>query len=290
MIIHEIAEQLLLEQDSKIDTLRKSILERIPVTINYSGPPEEVTAGQRIDIEPIVLGKNRKSGNLVIWAYVFKGVSRKGLPGWKMFRVDRIQSVDYNLEADKFELGSLPGYQKGKAPNAMKSLSSVDIFSPYWFDDKEEYAPKPETVPQTIQAPEEPEPVEPQVTEPEISKPEPTPTQEPISPEISNENLPNVAYDQIKDKIKDINGRKLISPQDYDASIRDIYNSKEGQWKNYQRQIGGNVRPGEGTRRRFNNTSKTELDSLLAKNNINVSNDANIVSEARKKFLRLINW
>ena len=44
------------------------------MSIYYQGPPEEVRSGQRLDIEPIVMGKNSKSGNLVIWAYVFKGV------------------------------------------------------------------------------------------------------------------------------------------------------------------------------------------------------------------------
>ena len=62
---------LLLEDGNKLEVIRKAILEKLPLTINYSGPPNEVRNGLRIDILPIVLGKNIKSGNPVIWAYVF---------------------------------------------------------------------------------------------------------------------------------------------------------------------------------------------------------------------------
>jgi hypothetical protein len=64
-----------------------------------------------------------------MWAFVFKGISKKGLPGWKMFRVDRIKSAKLNFDVSNFKLKDLPGYQKNKAPSAMKSLSSVEIFS-----------------------------------------------------------------------------------------------------------------------------------------------------------------
>ena len=288
MIISEILKQLLFEQDSKLMTLRKAIGERIPVTIFYSGPPEEVKSGQRIDIEPIVLGKNRKSGNLVIWAYVFNGVSKKGLPGWKMFRVDRIQSIDYNLNAEKFKLGSLPGYQKGKAPNAMKSLSSVEIFSPYWFEDDERFKKQPEVKP-TPSTPIQnvpPEPVSSEPVSPEPVSPEVIPNE---TPEISNNEFSNQVYNNIKNKVKDVNGQKVLTTRDYEMALKDLYYKKEGEWKTYQRQLSGNERPGEGTRKRFTNTSKNEMDNLLAKNGIKVSDDNNMLSESRKRFLRLIN-
>ena len=62
------------------------------------------------------MGTHGKSGNLVIWAFVFKGVSKKGIPDWKMFRVDRIVSAKLNFDVDKFKLRSMPGYIRGKAP------------------------------------------------------------------------------------------------------------------------------------------------------------------------------
>ena len=45
--------------------------------------------------------------------------------------------------------------------------------------------------------------------------------------------------------------------------------------------ISGNVRPGEGTRQRFRNTSKIEFDKILKTNNVNVEN---MLSEIYKKI------
>ena len=71
-ILHDIATQLLLEQDSKIDIIKKAIEERIPLSIYYRGPAHEVREGQRIDIEPVVMGRHIRSGNLVIWNMFLK--------------------------------------------------------------------------------------------------------------------------------------------------------------------------------------------------------------------------
>lgn len=281
-ILNEIATDLLLEQDSKLEVIRKAIGERIPMSIYYRGPASEVREGQRIDIEPIVLGKHVKSGNLVIWAYVFKGISKRGLPGWKMFRVDRIISAKLNFDVSTFKLKNLPGYQKGKAPSAMKSLSSVEIFSPYWFDDNERYKSMPKDLP-----PEYPEvkPVEPE-TPPEertIEKP---------SAVSSKEELKRI-YTNLLSKSVDTNGQRTISQMDYDNAINDLYRAKESEFKVYQRAISGNEKPGEGTRKRFMDTSKKEIDSLLAKDNTQLGNNIEQLSEAYKiktRFKKLINW
>ena len=262
--LFNITKSLFLEQqdDSKLTLLRKSITERLPITINYKGPADEVVSGQRFDIEPIVLGKNAKSGNLVIWAYVFKGVSKKGLPGWKMFRVDRIENVKINLGINPFKLTDLPGYQKGKAPNAMKSLSSVDIFSPYWF---EEYKNKP-------QGPNQPPPPQPKKIN-KILPPQPQDNEPIQNPEMDFKKYDIDAFNILKSKVKNINGERVISSLDFEDAVRDLYRKKEDDWKNYQRMITGNVRPGEGTRKRFDNTSKEELGKLLIKNNIKITNN-----------------
>jgi hypothetical protein len=280
--LNEIVNELLLEQDSKVDVIRKSIGERIPMSIYYRGPAGEVREGQRIDIEPIVMGKHVKSGNLVIWAYVFKGISKKGLPGWKMFRVDRINSAKLNFDVKPFKLGSLPGYQKGKAPSTMKSLSSVEIFSPYWFEDDERFKAKPKELQPTkptaepITAPTQPEPPE----ERTIEKPG-------IS---SRQQLPKI-YGDLKNKSTVINGQNFITKLDYERALKDLYNAKESEFKVYQRAIGGNERPGEGTRKRFNDTSKNEIDNLMRKDNINISDNPEQLAEACKiksRFKRLI--
>jgi len=267
--LHKITTQLLLEQENKLEVLRKAITERLPISIYYSGPPDEVREGQRIDIEPIVLGKHAKSGNLVIWAFVFKGISKKGLPGWKMFRVDRIKSARYNdIGATNFNLEDLPGYERGKAPNAMKSLSSVEVYSPYWFEGE----PEPEVAPAA--APPAAHPVA-----PPVAPPEPQVVQK---PDISSKTALGRIYNDLTPQIRDINGQKFISQKDYDNAINNLYHSKEEEFKVYQRAISGNQRPGEGTRRRFTNTSKAEIDNLLSKDNIQISGNPEQLAEGHR--------
>ena len=273
---------ILLEQESTMSTLSKAIGERIPMSIYYDGPPEEVRRGQRIDIEPIVMGKNAKSGNLVIWAYVFKGISKKGLPGWKMFRVDRISSAKLNPSGNRFKLDELPGYVKGKAPGMMKSLSSVDIFSPYWFDDEERYEPQP---------PPTEVPVEPEVPTAPQPKPE-TPSDHPST-------LATKTYSELEPQIRDEGGRRTVSKTDYETALKNLAGYQEDQWRIHQRAISGNERPGEGTRERFNDTSKFELDRVLAQNNVDVEDNLNNMGDnemlaegyrIQNRIKRLINW
>ncbi len=291
--ILNIFEELLLEQDAKLLLLRNAISERTPITIDYRGPSDEVASGVRYDIEPVVLGTHAKSGNLVFWAYVFKGTSKKGLPGWKMFRVDRVNQIKTKPGLNPFKLTDLPDYQKGKAPNAMKSLSKVEIFSPYWFEDDARFKkdqptqpapPKPKTTTPTPAQP-SPQPQPKPTPEPEKVEPQDIPTSEPqknYGPEVLN---------NLKSKVKDIDGQKVVNKQDYETAVKDLYNRKEGDWKNYQRQVAGNDRAGEGTRARFDKESRTELDTLLNKDNIKVQdeNQPENLSETIKRIKTLIN-
>lgn len=291
--ILNIFEELLLEQDAKLLLLRNAISERTPITIDYRGPSDEVASGVRYDIEPVVLGTHAKSGNLVFWAYVFKGTSKKGLPGWKMFRVDRVNQIKTKPGLNPFKLTDLPDYQKGKAPNAMKSLSKVEIFSPYWFEDDARFKkdqptqpapPKPKTTTPTTAQP-SPQPQPKPTPEPEKVEPQDIPTSEPqknYGPEVLN---------NLKSKVKDIDGQKVVNKQDYEIAVKDLYNRKEGDWKNYQRQVAGNDRAGEGTRARFDKESRTELDTLLNKDNIKVQdeNQPENLSETINRIKTLIN-
>jgi len=95
----------------------------------------------------------------------------------------------------------------------------------------------------------------------------------------------------LKGKVKDIDGQKVVNKQDYETAVKDLYNRKEGDWKNYQRQVAGNDRPGEGTRARFDKESRTELDTLLNKDNIKVQdeNQPENLSETIKRIKTLIN-
>lgn len=282
--LRTLATHLILEQNTTMDIIRKGIGERVPISIYYTGPEGEVREGQRLDIEPIVLGKNAQSGNLVIWAYVFKGVSKKGLPGWKMFRVDRITSAKLNTSGERFKVEDLPGYVKGKAPSMMKSLSSVEIFSPYWFDSEEKYI---ETPPQALPP-----------QEPVIPQPEPSvvgePLSEPPTDDISPSQLAIKTYDELSPQIRDVNGRRVLQKQDYETALSNLTGYQTDQFKTRQRMIGGNERPGEGTRKRFANTSKFELDRLLAKDNVDIANDnGEMLAEGyriQNRIKRLIKW
>lgn len=285
------------QEDTKLLLIRNAISERKPITIDYRGPSDEVMSGLRYDIEPVVLGTNAKSGNKVFWAYVFKGTSKKGLPGWKMFRLDRVKQVKTAPGINPFKLTDLPNYQKGKAPNAMKSLSQVDIFSPYWFEDDSRFKKDQPTQP----APPQPKKVITKQTEP--SKPDVTPIPEPIpqddkvieKPKVTEPKYGQEIYNTLKNKIQDVNGEKVINKQDYEVAVKNLYGKKEGDWKNYQRQISGNERPGEGTRATFDKSSRSELDSLMSQDNVKIKDETIVtqtpenLSEAIKRFKILIN-
>ena len=299
-IISNIFKLLLNEQsDTKTLLIRNAISERKPITIDYRGPSDEVVSGVRYDIEPVVLGTNSKSGNKVFWAYVFKGASKKGLPGWKMFRLDRVKEVRTKPGLNPFKLTDLPDYQKGKAPNAMKSLSQVDVFSPYWFEDdprfkKDQVTQPAPPQPKKIVAKPTPQP-KPEVTPPPA--PTPTPQVDKVieKPKASEPKYGQEVYNNLKNKIQDVNGQKVINKQDYETAVKDLYSKKEGDWKNYQRQVSGNERPGEGTRASFDKSSRNELDSLMSQDNVKIQDETQTnqapenLSETIKRFKILIN-
>lgn len=302
-IISNIFKLLLNEQDdTKTLLIRNAISERKPITIDYRSEDDEVLNGVRYDIEPVVLGTNAKSGNKVFWAYVFKGTSKKGLPGWKMFRLDRVKEVRTKPGVNPFKLTDLPDYQKGKAPNAMKSLSKVDVFSPYWFEDDPRFKkdqpmqpapPQPKKIavkPAPVAKPEPPQAAPIPQPEPSVQPNAPTEKPEPNEPKYGQE-----VYNTLKNKIKDVNGQKVITKQDYEMAVKDLYSKKEGDWKNYQRQISGNERPGEGTRSRFDKSSRGELDALMSVDNVKVQDETQPnptpenLSETIRRFKILIN-
>lgn len=280
---------LLLEEDNKLETIRKAITDKLPITIQYSGPAGEVKSGPRFDIMPIVLGTNAKSNNLVIWAYVFKGVSKKGLPNWKMFRIDRIVSATFNPKLGNFDLKQLPNYQEGKAPGMMKSLSSVDVFSPYWSEKEApsiEVPNKPEIQQQTVTSEPDnvPEPIDTKTPEP-VTVSEPIDKDVVVSPQLSKRDFSQETFNELLPKIKDMDGQKVISKMDYDFALDNIYHRKEDEFKKYQRMISGNLKTGEGTRLRFRNEAQKEFNNLLMKNNITVEKQ---LTEIYNKFKHLI--
>ena len=78
---------------NKYNNLGQAINEKKVVTIFYEGD-ETVSRGARA-IEPVVLGTHFQSGNPVVRAWQIQGASDTpdNLPGWRMFRVDRISRL-----------------------------------------------------------------------------------------------------------------------------------------------------------------------------------------------------
>ncbi len=101
---------------ASIESVQSAIKGRKVCTINYDGD-EPGGKGLR-EIEPVALGKS-KAGNLVMRAWDREGASHTGylgekpLPGWRMFRLDKILSLkptgevynqprpNYNFNGDK---------------------------------------------------------------------------------------------------------------------------------------------------------------------------------------------
>jgi hypothetical protein len=182
----------------------------------------------------------------------------------------------------------------------MKSLSQVDVFSPYWFEDDPRFKKDQITQP----APPQPKKVvtkptpqsKPEVTPPPVPVP-PTPQVDKVieKPKTSEPKYGQEIYNTLKNKIQDVNGQKVINKQDYETAVKDLYSKKEGDWKNYQRQVSGNERPGEGTRASFDKSSRNELDTLMSQDNVKIQDETQTnqtpenLSEAIKRFKILIN-
>jgi hypothetical protein len=131
---------------------------------------------------------------------------------------------------------------------------------------------QPETKPQT-------EPL-PQPKKKEKPQPEPQGLPQPKTDEKPSE-LPTTVtkdfssdvFNKLQNNIKDFNGQKMITTQDYQNAARELYKMKEKEWIDSQRELGKNTNPGEGTRKRFDITSNSELANLLSKNNITVADE-----------------
>ena len=99
----------LITEVASIDDVQKSIKQKNVITINYQG--DEYGKGYR-DIEPVCLGISKK-GNMVLRAWERQGASHSNkvegnpIPGWRMFRLDKILS--FKPTTEKFDTPR-PGY------------------------------------------------------------------------------------------------------------------------------------------------------------------------------------
>ncbi len=265
-IIIKVLEEQELPKGKKSNTLVDAIANRNPITFYYSGPKEpskdSVKSGVRVRAEAVAMGLS-KGGNVIVRAYVQPpSVSKKGYSktNWRTFRIDRMSNLQIQSN-ETFDI-TRPGYKEGaesdRGPMVKTYVTTNWTETPEVKKQKEPTAPQPKP---SVKPTKEPLP-EPKVDD----KPLPTPQEEPkdFSGEIFN---------KLQGNVKDINGEKVITTQDFQNASLDLYKMKEKEWMDSQSQLGKNVKPGEGTRRRFDMSSKSELSNILSKNNIKVSDE-----------------
>lgn len=111
----------LLNEIASLGDVQDSIKKKIVVTVYYDG---DIPGGKGYRrIEPVCVGYS-KAGNLVLRAWDIDGASHtnttgeKPLPGWRMFRLDKI--FTYQPTTDNFN-EMRPGYN----PNGDRSMTRV---------------------------------------------------------------------------------------------------------------------------------------------------------------------
>jgi hypothetical protein len=222
---------------SKTKPIVDAIKNRNKISFFYSGPRKpaknSVKPGNRINAEAVALGLNKK-GNLVVRAYVQPpSVSKKGFDktGWRTFMVGRMSNL--KVSDTKFDQ-KRPDYKEGDD----KSMSVTYVTS-NWTNKPE--VKKPRIVKPTVTKPTTPttEPTEPTPTVPDVTTPQEPKTTELPQPKPQNKPEP--------------------TPQDTVDKGKELYKAKEVDWINKQKEVGGNTKPGQGTRERFKKEVEKEL-------------------------------
>lgn len=285
----------------KTKPLTDAILKRHPVTFYYTDshtdkdPTDRVKQGTRIRGELVALGLSKK-GNQLVRGYVEPpSVSKKGYgeSGWRTFRVDRMTNIKV-LTDEVFNV-KRPGYSEGE--ESKSGPMKVTYVTSKWDNDDvdtqqtdEPTATPPETnnEPTTQPEPErttEPQPSStPDLPEPTNLKPSVDPTQDDVDAEVVNNDY-QFNFNDLN--VRDINGVKTITQQDYEQNLNNVRKHIENKWKENQVNNQKNTNPGQGTRKRFDYDSNLQLSDFLKKNDIRINNELN---EMVIKIKRLINY
>ena len=291
--INKIFKKILIEQGlpkgKKTNQLVKAITNRNPITFYYSGPREgkdSVKPGVRLRAEAVAMGLS-KGGNVIIRMFIQPpSVSKKGYKetGWRTFSLDRMSNIQ--VISDEVFNTKRPGYKEGD------ESTTGPMVKTYVTSDWSEKNPTITTTKPVIKTPEPKEKIKPiDTTLPQpkvIDKPTPTPQEEPK----------DHTSDVFKTlQPKEVNGEKIITTQDFNDAVQKIYKSKESEWSSQQKKLNKNTIPGEGTRKRFQISSQSELINLLNKNGVKVSDvepiqepnqDENQLQESIKRIKTLM--
>jgi hypothetical protein len=146
MKLTKLLESLIIETASYGD-IYNSIKDRQVLVIYYDGD-EPGGKGERV-IEPVALGEST-AGNKVLRAWDYEGASHsayigeKPLPGWRMFRLDKIlfmKQAGYTFDTPR------PNYNPTGDRKMTKVYINANFATP---------TPEPQAEPETTKAPEEP--------------------------------------------------------------------------------------------------------------------------------------
>lgn len=256
MVINNIFHILLEDQKSLNSTGTKPIVDAVknrnPITFYYTGPArgkDSVKSGPRYRVEGVALGLSKK-GNLVLRGWVRPPSTTKSgfsKSGWRTFILSRMSNVTV-LDKEMFDQ-KRPGYKEGND----SSMTVTYVTSDWTKQPKTKKVQKPEPVKAEPQKP------EPTVAPQEKPKPEVQPT-EPKQVEPQKQELPQPKPEKKPEPVEEppVEPTQTSNPK-YDDEQKRLYNIKKQEWINKQKEIGGNIKPGQGTRARFSKEVEKEL-------------------------------
>lgn len=252
--------------------LKYAIENRNPVSFFYNGPKDEVLAGRRIKAEMVAMGLTKK-GNLVVRAWVQPpSTSKKGFEehGWRLFNLKRMSGIQI-YEDETFDI-KRPDYN----PEGDRSLTTIDAKS-NWGTIKQPMKDKPQAQ-QPIPQVQQPEPKTTELPQPKsVEKPTPIP-----APEIKRD---IEVFNDLKTKVNNVEGQKQVTPNEFKNSIDTLYKKRLEDWRELQKQSGGNTTAGEGTRRRLEKDAESDLFRLINNDKIIISQNQLQESIIRMKTL-----
>jgi hypothetical protein len=81
-----------------IDGLVYAIQNKYVIIFHYGGKmlgldPDYTRQGWRMEVQPVALGRNAKSGRYILRAWQTKGVTNTNKPAWKTFLIDEMKSL-----------------------------------------------------------------------------------------------------------------------------------------------------------------------------------------------------
>jgi len=251
-LIFDLIEEQNVIKTTKTKPIADAIKNRNKLTFYYTGPrkgKESVKSGMRVKVEPVALGLSKK-GNLILRAYVQPPSTTKtgfAKHGWRTFILGRMNNVQIT---DEIFNEKRPGYKEG--PDG--SMTTTYVTTDWTKTPKTKKVDKPKDL--------SVKPIEPSIEKPvskiEKPKPEVKPTTE---PEVKSTIEPTPEVKPSKEPIQTTQEPETTQEpnKEYIDKQKELYKTKQTDWVNKQKEVGGNIKPGQGTRERFKKEIEKEL-------------------------------